>query len=634
MTIAASTAARSVPHEGFEQWAAIYEQDTNPVVALQERILRAVLPDARAKAVVDIGCGTGRILSLWSEQEPARLIGVDYSSQMLRRATRTTASLIAADCCALPLVNSTADFLSCCLTLGYVPDIDLFAAEMTRVVAQDGAVLISELHPESVLRFGWRRGFTQGERSINIEASALPIDEVVAAFGQHGFKTDLFLEVPFETSELPLFEAAGRRKQFEAFREYPALYILRLRRNDSESLTSESITLGHARVSLSATEAVAADLRISESAIWSIGVSAQDLSTCVDLSGYLLLPGLINSHDHLEFALFPRLGQGKYQNSREWAEEIYHPDESPIREHLRVPKRVRLWWGAIRNLLCGVTTVCHHNPYDQDLFEDDFPVRVVRDFAWAHSLAFDPGAVAARRRAGNDDVPFVIHAAEGTDDASKDEIYTLSQLGVLDPRTVIVHGTGLDATGFELLKECGAALVWCPSSNIFLFGQTLAADQVQCFPLAALGSDSPITSAGDLLDEIRFAAAIGGSPEMLYQLTIRQASQVLRLKHGEGRITPGAVADLIAVHDRGLSPASTLASLSYSDVALVIKGGKVRLASDAMKARLPEKLTEQLELLKVDGVRRWVHAPIRQLLELSRQALGSELTMCGRPLTQ
>jgi len=29
----------------------------------------------------------------------------------------------------------------------------------------------------------------------------------------------------------------------------------------------------------------------------------------LDLEGLQVLPGLINAHDHLEFALFPRLGQ-------------------------------------------------------------------------------------------------------------------------------------------------------------------------------------------------------------------------------------------------------------------------------------------------------------------------------------
>ena len=633
MTIAASASTDSIsPREGYAQWAPTYNEDANPVVAVQERILRAILPDAHGKTVVDLGCGTGRVLSLWREQGPARLIGIDVSPPMLQRATGIGDSLILADCCSIPLASGVADIVSCCLTLGYLPDFDSLVSEAARIVAPGGTVLISELHPESVVRFGWRRGFGHNCQSVNIDAHSFAIDEVISAFDARGLQADLLLEVPFGNPELPIFAAAGRAQQFEAFRDYPAIYLLQLHHR-TPAASYRPIVLAGARVALSAVESATTDVTSAGPTISSIGVLSNEQTTSLDLSGYLLLPGLINAHDHLEFALFPRLGNGHYQNSREWAEEIYRPEESPIREHLRVPKWVRLWWGGIRNLLCGVTTVCHHNPYDNDVFDDEFPVRVVRDFAWAHSLSFDPETV-TRFREAKSDIPFLIHAAEGIDDVSRNEIHRLSELGLLDSRTVIVHGTALDAEGFELLKNRGAGVVWCPSSNVFLFDKTLAPDQLASVSSKALGSDSPLTAIGDLLDEIRSAATLGAAPEMLFQLVTRQSNQVLQLKKDEGRIAPRGMADLVAVHDRGLSPADTLASMSYSDVELVIRGGKVHLVSDALKAALPEELSVGLELLKVDGVRRWVRAPIRDLLELSRNALGSEITMCGRSLTQ
>ena len=129
--------------------------------------------------------------------------------------------------------------------------------------------------------------------------------------------------------------------------------------------------------------------------------------------------------------------------SSAWAEDIYHPDRSPVKEHLAVPKAVRLAWGGLKNLLSGVTTVAHHNPYDAEVFENGFPVRVVKRFGWAHSLHFS-SSVANRYRAVSKRWPFLIHAAEGTDSNAAAEIQELERTGVLSSRTVLIHGVGID----------------------------------------------------------------------------------------------------------------------------------------------------------------------------------------------
>ena len=101
-------------------------------------------------------------------------------------------------------------------------------------------------------------------------------------------------------------------------------------------------------------------------------------------------------------------------------------DRSPVKEHLAVPKAVRLAWGGLKNLLSGVTTVAHHNPYDAAVFDHGFPVRVIKRFGWAHSLRFSPDLV-SRYRAVSKRWPFLIHAAEGTDASAAAEIRELER---------------------------------------------------------------------------------------------------------------------------------------------------------------------------------------------------------------
>jgi len=67
----------------------------------------------------------------------------------------------------------------------------------------------------------------------------------------------------------------------------------------------------------------------------------------MDLAGHLILPGLINAHDHLEFNLYPRLGRGPYPNAGSLGRVTsYHPRESPIREQLAIPKKYAAPCGA------------------------------------------------------------------------------------------------------------------------------------------------------------------------------------------------------------------------------------------------------------------------------------------------
>ena len=191
----------------------------------------------------------------------------------------------------------------------------------------------------------------------------------------------------------------------------------------------------------------------------------------IDCTGKVALPGLINSHDHLEFNLFPRLGHGPYPNYKDWAADVYRPSESPLREHLAVPKTIRLWWGGLKNLLSGVTTVCHHNPYVAEVFENSFPVSVIKRFRWSHSVAFGKGF--GPPDAGMEGAPYIIHAGEGTDEQSAEEVYILDRLGLLDSHTVVVHGVAAERSGLALLGIRGAGRIWCPTSNVFTLGRTL-----------------------------------------------------------------------------------------------------------------------------------------------------------------
>jgi hypothetical protein len=90
------------------------------------------------------------------------------------------------------------------------------------------------------------------------------------------------------------------------------------------------------------------------------------------------------------------------------------------------------------------------------------------------------------------------------------------------------------------------------------------------------------------------------------------------------------VADLVAVRDIGLSPAETLAQLTFEQIELVMLAGRVRLASPRLFERLPGAVKCGLELLEVDGHRQWIRAPVSKLLAEAEKALGSAIRIGGK----
>src|ERR1700678_1630287 len=76
----------------------------------------------------------------------------------------------------------------------------------------------------------------------------------------------------------------------------------------------------------------------------------------------IAFPGLINSHDHLDFNLFPSLGNRIYRNYVEWGKDIHRQNKDVIGNVLKVPKQLRIQWGIYKNLLNGITTIINHGP--------------------------------------------------------------------------------------------------------------------------------------------------------------------------------------------------------------------------------------------------------------------------------
>ena len=313
----------------------------------------------------------------------------------------------------------------------------------------------------------------------------------------------------------------------------------------------------------------------------------------IDLGGGELRPGLINAHDHLHRNHYPPIGSPPYPDAYAWGLHLHEGWSDEIARGRAVPRGDALLFGALKNLLGGATTVAHHDRWEPD-FDSDFPVRVVR-LRTVHSLGFEKDPIAAAR--GPAELPLTIHLAEGTTQESAREVKRLADLGLLNAHVLAVHGVGLTRDGIARLVEAGAALVWCPTSNLFLFGRTAPARAFLARLDVLLGTDSLLTGRGTLLDELQAARRLALLDERRLADAVGDVA-ARRLGLMPPRLEPGRPADLVYL-ERPLLEARP------EDVGLVVVRGTPLLGAPRFSP-LFEHAGVQTRRLLVRGVEKLV----------------------------
>lgn len=139
------------PAEGYAAWAECYDDDGNPLVALEGPAVWSWLGDIRGGCALDLGCGTGRH-TLALAQRGARVVATDQCTPMLERAA---VKLRGHDACfvrhalpaALPFADDTFRVVVLGLVVEHVADLPALMIEVERVLGPGGRCILSALHP-------------------------------------------------------------------------------------------------------------------------------------------------------------------------------------------------------------------------------------------------------------------------------------------------------------------------------------------------------------------------------------------------------------------------------------------------------------------------------------------------------
>lgn len=214
--------------EGHRLWAATYDSDPNPLLALESRILTGSLGSLRGKRLLDLACGTGR-WTVTARALGAEAFGMDLLPAMVARAQPKLdrpAPLVIGDCDRAPFRDGCFDIVILAFAIGYLAHRRRVWTELRRIVKPGGSVFLSDLHPEA-LRSGWTRSFRRGPQVIEVASIPYTVEDLRTEAELAGLCEEEFYEAHLGSPESAVFERAGKQEEFERAKSVPAVLAVR-----------------------------------------------------------------------------------------------------------------------------------------------------------------------------------------------------------------------------------------------------------------------------------------------------------------------------------------------------------------------------------------------------------------------
>jgi len=168
----------------YAEWSHTYDDDRNLTRDLDEEVTRRTFAGKRYKTILEIGCGTGKNTSLFAHAADS-VQAIDFSAEMIERARRRLSAgnveFSVADLTEhWPVVDSSINLISCNLVLEHIENLPFIFAEAARVLAKDGHLFVSELHPFRQYQ-GTQARFQRNDETHSIEAFVHDINDFLEA---------------------------------------------------------------------------------------------------------------------------------------------------------------------------------------------------------------------------------------------------------------------------------------------------------------------------------------------------------------------------------------------------------------------------------------------------------------------
>ena len=226
--MSAAAAQPLAPRAAYRLWAPGYEAET-AISAVDDRLVAALTPPLAGLRLLDAGCGTGRRLR--AVDGAALAAGADLTWEMLAAgAAGRAAPFAAADVRALPFAAASFDVVWCRLVVGHLPDPAPGYAELARVCAAGGTVVVTDFHPDAA-RAGHTRSFRDAAGTLHdVEHHVHSVDDHLAAAEAAGLTLAVRRDGVIDDALRPFYARAGRLDRYEADEGLAVVLALSCRR--------------------------------------------------------------------------------------------------------------------------------------------------------------------------------------------------------------------------------------------------------------------------------------------------------------------------------------------------------------------------------------------------------------------
>ena len=328
--------------------------------------------------------------------------------------------------------------------------------------------------------------------------------------------------------------------------------------------------------------------------------SAVDPVEILDVSGTVVMPGLVNAHSHIPMTILRGVADDMPLEAwleRIWKLELAHATAENVRcgARLACAEMLRsgtttvldMYWhrDVVTEVAREVGFRMQNGPSFLDFVGPDGispenRLKLAREYldryrndplislaVQAHSTYTVPPELLEQCRdlAAEYEVQFITHAAETAAEVAqvqarygKTPVELLDELGLLGPRTLLAHGVHLRDDEIALLAERDTAVVHCPESNLKLgSGIARIPALLAAGVTVGLGTDGAASNNDlDMWGEMHTAALLHKgvhedptvlSAQDMLKMATSGSAHALGLQDEIGSLEPGKLADLIVV---------------------------------------------------------------------------------------